>query len=290
MEPRVHCGVDVLSEAVRLRDRGEPCVLCTIVQCLGSSPRKAGARMLVRADGTTTGTIGGGPLEAEMRRVALEVLAGGEPRTVPYELTAPEGGLACGGRVLVFVEPLRPAPHLVILGAGHVAGAVADLAPGIGFQVTVVDDRPEYADPARFPGAGRVLARSFEAAFQDLAVDAETFVLVATRGHDQDLVALRAALRTPAGYIGLLGSRRKRAALFDVLGAEGFSAEDLARVVTPVGLDIGARTPGEIAVSIAAQLVQRRREAHAPRDQRPGAGGGCLAPDGAAETAPSPGG
>jgi len=278
--------MDIYEEIVRLRKLGRSSVLATIIECRGSSPQKQGAKMLVRDDGTTLGTLGGGCIEAEVVQHGLMAMQDGQPRTVPFELNEKEGGLVCGGSVTVYIEPVPAEPRLVILGAGHVGRALATLARFAGFQVTVTDDRPEYANRDSVPDAHDIVVSGFPSVFSRIPVDGGTCIVVATRGHNHDLDAVQAALRTDAGYIGLLGSRRKKGLLMNALRDAGFAREDIERIVIPVGLPIGSATPEEIAVSIMAQIIQRRRE-HAPRRISGPACGGLVAQDGPAQAAPA---
>lgn len=251
--------MDIYEEIVRLRKEGRPSALATIVQCIGSSPQKEGSKMLVRDDGSIAGTMGGGCLEAEVIQSSLMAIRDGSPRTVPVELTERHGGMVCGGKVLVYIEPLIPEPTLIILGAGHVGKALSGVAKFAGFEVKVVDDRQEYANRENIPDADEVMVNDFRSVFSRLPAGRGTYIVIATRGHNHDLDALKSALRTGANYIGLMGSRRKRALLFRTLKDEGFSPEDISRVITPVGLSIGSVTPEEIAISIMAQIIDRRR-------------------------------
>jgi xanthine dehydrogenase accessory factor len=251
--------MQIYEEALRLKRLGRTSVIATIVECRGSSPQKQGAKMLVRDDGSTMGTLGGGCLEADVVQGALMCMKNDEPMTLPFELTEREGGLVCGGNVLVYIEPLAPDPHLVILGAGHVGKTLAKLARFTGFRVTIADDRREFANQENVPDANDVLVTEFERAFEGMPVQENTFIVVATRGHNHDLDAVKASLRTCAGYVGLLGSKRKKALLFKALAESGFSEQDISRVIIPVGLEIGSTTPEEIGVSIMAQIVQKRR-------------------------------
>lgn len=251
--------MQIYEEALRLKRLGRISAIATIVECRGSSPQKQGAKMLVRDDGSLLGTLGGGCLEADVKQAALMAMQDGEPATLPFELTEREGGLVCGGSVLVYIEPIQLEPHLVILGAGHVGRKLAMLARFAGFRVTVVDDRREFANQENIPDASELLITDFARAFEGITVEAGTFIVVATRGHNHDLDAVKAALRTSAGYIGLLGSRRKKGLLFKALEKSGFSRDDVNRVVIPVGMEIGSITPEEISVSIMAQLIRKRR-------------------------------
>jgi xanthine dehydrogenase accessory factor len=250
--------LELYEEMVRLTRRGEPFALATVVAHGGSSPRKAGAKMLVRGDGSSMGTVGGGRVEQESVEAARVALADGEPRTLVFVLTE-EHGYACGGTMTVFIEPQGRRPLLVMFGAGHVGRAVALLAHGCGFRVVVVDERPECAVPELLPGADQVICAPVTEAFGSLKLDRESFAVIATPGHQHDFTAVRCCLATTAGFIGLLGSRRKRETLLQTLEEEGFDESQRARVVSPVGLDIGAQTPEEIAVSIVGQMIALRR-------------------------------
>jgi xanthine dehydrogenase accessory factor len=250
--------LELYEEMVRLTRRGESFALATVIASSGSSPRKAGAKMLVRSDGTFMGTVGGGRVEKESVEAALSALTDETPRTLEYVLTA-ENGFACGGSMSVFVEPQGRRPLLVMFGAGHVGRAVTALAHGCGFRVVVVDERSDCAVPGLLPGAGEVICSPVAEAFGHLILDRESFAVIATPGHLSDFDAVRGCLASEAGFIGLLGSRRKRETLLSTLADEGFDADLRARVITPVGLDIGAQTPEEIAVSIVGQLIALRR-------------------------------
>ncbi len=243
----------VYREVVRLMSEGGSGVLVTMIAVEGVTPCKPGVKMLVLADGRVFGTIGGGQVERKVQHLALEVLAENEPRLVSFG-EPEDGALACGGKVTIFLEPVVGAPSLLIIGNGHVGQALAGAADGCGWQVLIVDDRPP---PIESPGQFCRID-GYENPFAGLSVTRETSIVIAGRSHAVDLQSLRAALATDAGFIGLLGSRKKKAAFFSTLQEEGMSEEQLARVETPVGLEIGAQTPAEIAVSIMARLIQRR--------------------------------
>ncbi len=268
--------MEIFEEIVRLKKLGRASALATIVESKGSSPQKQGAKMLVRDDGTLLGTLGGGCIEADVVAYAKMAIEDGQPRTVPFELNEREGGLVCGGTVTVYIEPLVADPRRVIRGAGHVGKALAKLARFSGFQVTVADDRSQFANRDNIPDAHELVVSGFPEVFTRIPVDRGTYLVIATRGHNHDFEAVQAALRTDAGYIGLLGSRRKKGILINTLKAAGFSHDDIARVTIPVGLPIGSVTPEEIAVSIMAEIIQRRRE----RTPKAGSGDAC----GGAET------
>jgi len=278
--------MQIYEEVLRLKRLGRISAIATIVECRGSSPQKQGAKMLVRDDGSIMGTLGGGCLEADVAQAALMAMKDGNPATLAFELTERDGGLVCGGSVLVYIEPVLLEPHLAILGAGHVGKALTKLARFAGFRVTVADDREAFANRENIPDANDLVVSEFEHVFKDLTIEAGTFIVVATRGHNHDLDAVKAALRTPARYVGLLGSRRKKGLLFNALKAAGYSPEDIGRVIIPVGLSIGSTTPEEIAVSIMAQIIQKRRE-HGPARVGGAACSRVVQEDGADETAPA---
>ena len=251
--------LELYEEIVRLSRTGEPYALATVVAHSGSSPRKSGAKMLVRGDGSSIGSVGGGRVEAETIEAALKGLMVGTSVTLDYVLTE-EHGFACGGSMSVFVEPNGVRPLLVMFGAGHIGRAVTSLAHGCGFRVIVVDHRPDCSISALLPDADQIICCPVAAAFDQLTLTSESFVIIATPGHLHDFEAVRGCLKTEAGFIGLLGSRRKAEVLSAALEEEGFSASQRERVVTPVGLDIGGQTPEEIAVSIVAQLIKLHRQ------------------------------
>jgi xanthine dehydrogenase accessory factor len=242
--------------------KGETVALVTIVSARGSTPQRVGAKMLVHADGRQLGTIGGGCYESDAFGKAREALRTHKARVVKYELTddfAEETGLICGGQMEVFIEPIEPAPQLVILGAGHVGLQLGRLAPGLGFRVTIVDDRERFANRDRFPDAAAIVVDSIPEWIERTPLASSAYVAVLTRGHRQDYEAIRALAGRDLRYVGLIGSRAKVAKVVDRAIEEGVSADWLRRVHAPVGLDIGAVTPEEIAVSILAELVAVRR-------------------------------
>jgi len=251
--------MEIYEELLKLKNEGRSSALATIVQCAGSSPQKEGAKMLVRDDGSIMGTLGGGCIEAEVIQEAKMSMTDGMPRTVPFDLTEARGGLVCGGKLLVFIDPVMPGPRLVILGAGHVGKALATAARFSGFHVTVADDRAEHASKANIPDAQDLVVNDFNSVFSRIPVDHKSYIVIATRGHNHDLEAVSAALKTPAHYIGLLGSKRKKAVLINALKEQGYREDAIERIIIPVGLPIGSTTPAEIAVSIMAQIIQHRR-------------------------------
>lgn len=255
-------AAEVLLTAARCIESDVPAALVTVVGSQGSTPQRPGARMLVFADGTVSGTIGGGCVEAEMSRRARLAIESGRPSLTSYDLTpeqAGEEGLVCGGRMEIFIEPLEATPGLAILGAGHVARPLCTLAALAGFKVSILDDREKYATAERFPEAGRVEVAEFDGAAQTLGLTPRSFVVVVTRGHKGDAAAIASCLSVRPRFLGLMGSRAKMAHVFAELIERGFASEDLAAIETPVGVEIGAETPEEIAVSIVARMVAARR-------------------------------
>jgi len=259
---RRHSSGEVLALASKCIDNDVPAALVTVVGAQGSTPQGPGARMLVFEDGAVSGTIGGGCVEAEMARRARMAIENGRPSLTNYDLTpeqAGDEGLVCGGRMEVFIEPLSGAPELAILGGGHVARPLCSMAAAAGFRVAVLDDREKYATADRFPEAERVVAAGFDAAAATLRLTPRSFVVVVTRGHRGDAVAIGSCLAVKPRFLGLLGSRTKMVHVFTELIDRGFGSEDLATIETPVGIEIGAETPEEIAVSIVARMIAVRR-------------------------------
>ena len=247
----------MLAAAAEALARGDSVALVTVVRSQGSTPQRAGAKMLVWADGRTVGTIGGGCYENDAFWKAREAIASGKQQLLHYELNddfAQENGLICGGRMDVHVDPLAPSPRLFIIGAGHVGFYLAKLASDIGFQIHVVDDREKFANNERFPGAG-LTVEPIPDWLHRAELPATSYVVVVTRGHQHDLDAMRALAARDLKYLGLIGSRAKVARIYDALLEEGMPPECLQRVHAPIGLEIGAVTPAEIAVSILAELI-----------------------------------
>jgi xanthine dehydrogenase accessory factor len=223
--------------------------------------------MLVRDDGSIVGTIGGGCVEADVWQAAREVMESEKPRILKFDLNQDpkyDTGLVCGGTLEVFVEPVLPPAILYIFGAGHVAVNLCLTAANAGFEVTVTDDRSSYATKERFPAAREIHALDFEEATRTLDPNESSYIVIVTRGHRDDMCVLRWAVQTRARYVGMIGSKRKVIEIFKTLQQEGVPAHLFDRVHAPVGIDIGAITPEEIAVAITAELIAVRRHASAP--------------------------
>ncbi len=258
--------MDVLEELVRLRRSGQKAALATIVAVQGSIPSYESAKILVREDGSIVGTVGGGCVEAEVWAAAREVMDTGKPRRMSFNLAGDalyDNGLICGGQLEVFIEPVLPVQTAYIFGAGHVSLSLAKVAAIAGFRVAVTDNRETFANRERFPEADEIYAAEYEEVFPKLVVNDSTYLVIATRGHKDDMRILQWAVGTPARYIGMIGSRRKAIEVFRQLEKEGVSRAQLERVHTPMGLDIGALMPEEIAVSVVAEMIAIRRGAEA---------------------------
>jgi xanthine dehydrogenase accessory factor len=249
---------EVFAAVADALERGEPAALVTIVSTTGSTPQRVGAKMLVFGDGRIVGTIGGGCYENDAFWKAREAITKRKPELVHYELAddfAQETGLICGGQMDVYIEPIEPSPELYVVGAGHVGFHLARLAHDVGFRVHVVDDREKFANTERFPDAVEIVVEDIPAWIQRAAIPAHAYAVIVTRGHTNDLDALRALAPRDLRYLGLIGSRAKIARIYDALTEEQMPPTLLARVHAPIGLDIGAVTPQEIAVSILAELI-----------------------------------
>jgi xanthine dehydrogenase accessory factor len=256
--------MNIYEEIVKLQRQGHRGAVATIVNSRGSIPSFQSAKMLVRDDGSIAGTIGGGCVEAEVWQAAREVIAQEKPRTLTFDLNQDpkyDTGLVCGGTLEIFIEPVLPVPLLYIFGAGHVAVELFKAARNAGFDCIVTDDREAYANTERFPNALQIIAKDFDDALKDLSPMESSYIVIATRGHRDDMRVLRWAVQTPARYVGMVGSKRKAITVFRELTREGLNPDLFSRVHSPVGLDIGAVTPEEIAVSIVAELVATRRHA-----------------------------
>ena len=252
-------GLDLYAEIVRLREANRPFAVATIVESKGSTPRHS-AKMLVRQDGSMEGTVGGGPVEEAVVRESLAAIEAGADRLVKYDLdaNAPGGSpMYCGGSLSVFIEVSISKPRLVLVGAGHVGKAVARLAADLAYQVIVVDDRDEAVTAAAISEASAVVVRpDIAEAVRAAPIDSGTYVAIFTKNADE--AALRAVLERDAAYIGMIGSKRKVAIIREHLSISGVDAKRLAAVRAPIGLDLGAETPAEIAVSVMAEIMAVR--------------------------------
>ena len=256
--------MDVFDELVRLRAVGQKCALATIVQVKGSIPSFESAKLLVREDGSMAGTIGGGCVEAEVWNAARDVLETEKPKHLSFNLgqdAAYDNGLICGGQLEVFVEPVLPVPRAFIFGAGHISKSLSKVATLAGFATVVVDDRETFANRDRFPEAASVHAAEYERIIPELAINESSYIIIVTRGHRDDMRVLKLAIATPARYIAMIGSKRKVLNVVRELEKEGLPQAAFERLHAPMGLDIGAISPEEIAVAVAAEMIAVRRNA-----------------------------
>jgi xanthine dehydrogenase accessory factor len=256
--------MDIYEELVRLRGLGQKCALATIVQVNGSIPSYQSAKLLVRDDGSILGTVGGGCVEAEVWSAAREVMESGKPRRLDFTLgeeAAYDNGLICGGQLEVYVEPVLPKPRAFIFGAGHVSRSLSEIATTAGFGTVIIDDRDTFANRERFPEAEEVHAGEYESVFPLLEVNDSSYLIIVTRGHRDDMRVLKWAVGTRARYIAMIGSRRKVIGVIAELEKEGLPREAFEKIFSPMGLEIGAETPEEIAVSVVAEMIAVRRDA-----------------------------
>lgn len=244
-----------------LEEKGEGGAICTIIDSHGSTPRGEGSKMLVYPDGRIFGTVGGGEVENRVVREALEALKEGSIRLLDYKMVNPAEGDPgiCGGQLQVFIEPILPRSVLVVIGGGHVGKAVARLANWLGYLVAVSDDRPDFCTPEANPDAHRFYPVPMSELPKQMEITPHTFLVLTTRGMDIDIPGLPALLDTPAGYIGLIGSKRRWALTRKKLLEIGCTEEKLNRVHAPIGLELNAETPEEIAVSIMAEIIMLRK-------------------------------
>ncbi len=256
--------MDIYEQIVQLRREGRRGAVATITNVRGSIPSFQTAKMLVRDDGSIAGTIGGGCVEAEVWQAAREVMEQEKPRSLTFNLNNNpkyDTGLVCGGTLEIFIEPVLPPALLYIFGAGHVAYNLYKVATIAGFEVVVIDDRESYANRERFPEAREVIADDFDTVTARIAVPESSYIVIVTRGHRDDMRILRWAINANARYLGMIGSKRKTISIYKELEKEGVPAEKFANVHAPVGLEIGAVTPEEIAVAIVAEMIAERRRA-----------------------------
>jgi xanthine dehydrogenase accessory factor len=255
--------MDLFEEIVRMRRAGRRGALATIVHTNGSIPSYESSRMLVRDDGSIAGTIGGGCVEADVWAAAREVMERESPRKMVFNLNneaSYDNGLICGGTLEVFVEPILPQPIVYLFGGGHVSMSLAKTASTAGFGIVVTDDREQFANSERFPMAQGIIA-SYEKAFETIKPGPNSYIVIVTRGHRDDMRVLAWAVRTNARYIGMIGSKRKVLSTYKALEKDGYRPAEFERVFAPMGLEIGALSPEEIAVSITAELIAVRRNA-----------------------------
>lgn len=250
----------IYEKILEVLDKDENAVLATVVESKGSAPRDIGAKMLVFEDASIFGTVGGGKVEFVVISEAKKIIGTGKSVLLDYDLTNNPGGIgmACGGRMKIFIEDVNKMEKLIIFGAGHIAMPLVVMAKELDFNVIVVDDRAEFAKKDRFKHADKIVTKDFIEAFKSFKVDGRTYIVIASYSHAKDTDVLRKSLEFNPKYIGMIGSKRKTKMVFDALLKEGFSESKLNKVKSPIGISIGAETPAEIAVSILAEIIKVR--------------------------------
>jgi len=250
----------IYEAVVEIEKRNETAALCTIVRSQGSTPRHTTSKMLVYPDGRILGTVGGGEVENRVHAEALQVIAEGRPRLLSYNMADPARGDpgVCGGQLEIFVEPILPKPVLLLIGAGHVGKAVAHLAKWLGFYVIVSDDRPDFCTPESIPDADEYQAVAMRILPERVKITPWTYIVLTTRGMNVDVEGLPGLLDEPYAYLGIIGSQRRWALARKGLAEKGISEEVLDQIHSPIGLEIEAETPEEIAVSILGEILLLR--------------------------------
>lgn len=248
--------MDIFKKIIAAKNAGIPAVLATVVEVSGSAPGSACNKMLIMADKSIAGTIGGGAIEKKIIDEAITLLHAAEPKLLHYELESL--GMACGGAMTVFLEPLKHAPELIIFGAGHIGSALSKIGKLLDFTVTVVDNRPEFADKEKLPRADRVIAQDYPEALQTLNFSDNTCLVIVTHRHTHDFEILAHCVGQPFRYLGMIGSRNKVGSAFQQLRDIGVDEKIIEKIHAPVGINIGARSPAEIAIAIAAEIVAEK--------------------------------
>jgi xanthine dehydrogenase accessory factor len=249
---------DLLIKAYEAAQKGQSYAFATVVEAtLKGTPRKSGSKMIVLEDGSLFGTIGGGRNEKAAREECLKTIQSGNPSLVTYNYFGREGESVCGGQMKVFIEPFIGLKKMVICGAGHIALPLSVLAKMLNFEVTIIDNRKEFAHKKRFPHVNQIIVGNHAQELVKITIDPKTYIMIVTQGNEFDFECLRACLHTPAAYIGVISSKPKRIKFFNRLKKLGVEQYVLDRVNIPAGLDIGAQTPEEIAVSIMAEIIAR---------------------------------
>jgi len=256
--------LEIYQEIINLISKGEPAVLATVISKHGSAPRNAGAKMLIKRDGTSLGTVGGGGVEHQIRKKAIEIMNSGESEVVHLDLSGisnEEGRAAyiCGGQMDILLEPIMPPETLYLFGAGHISECVAAIGKNLALRVVVIDPRAEFNNTERFPTAHSLIVEEYANAFSQLDVNQKSYIVIFTHGHTFDEECLQFAVGTEGKYIGMIGSQKKVKEIRERLLRKGISEQQLDRVCAPVGLGIGAETPAEIAISILAEIIKVRR-------------------------------
>ncbi|MFC1510359.1 XdhC family protein [Candidatus Omnitrophota bacterium] len=249
-------NTDLILTALKAAQKGQNYALATIVESsIKGTPRKTGSKMLVLNDGTIYGSIGGGKAEKIAQEACLNALKTKKAKCLSLEFHGKEAISVCGGEIKVFIEPIITPKHLIICGAGHIGLPLSISAKMLNYKVTIIDNRKQFANKKRFPHVDKIHALNHVEALKKVKIDPNTFIMILTHEHEFDFVCLEQALKSNAGYIGVISSIKKRKLFFEKLRKKGFTSKTLKRITMPAGIDIGAQTPAEIAFSIISQLV-----------------------------------
>lgn len=247
---------DLLIKALNAAQKGQSYAFATVVEStLKGTPRKAGAKMIVLADGSLFGSIGGGRNEKATQKECLKAIKSGKPHLVTYDYFGGKGQSVCGGQIKVFIEPFIGQKYFIICGAGHIALPLSVIGKMLNFKVTIIDDRPEFANKRRFPHVDQIILGNHAQGLAKQPIDRNTYIMIVTQGNEYDFECLKTVIKADAGYVGVISSKAKRIKFFKRLKNLGISDRDLQKINIPAGIDIGAQTPEEIAVSIASEFV-----------------------------------
>lgn len=253
----------VIRKAYKAAQKGQSYAFATVVDStLKGTPRKAGAKMVVLADGSFTGTIGGGRNEKAVLLECKKALKTGKPDMLTYDYFGQEGQSICGGQIKIFIEPFAGQKHFIICGAGHIALPLSVIGKMLNFKVTVLDDRKQFANKKRFPHVDKIILGNHAQKLSEQAIDKNTYIMIVTQGNEYDFECLKTAIHSEAAYIGVISSKAKKIKFFNRLKNQGVSPKFLSRIRIPAGIDIGSQTPEEIALSISSEIVKTYNQDH----------------------------
>ena len=248
---------NILAKALHVLKNGRSCAFATIVESTPKgTPRKSGAKMVVLEDGRIIGSIGGGRNELAARNECLKAIQTGKSIIITYDYFGQKGQSVCGGQIKIFIEPFIGTKRLIICGAGHIALPISFIGKLLNYHVTILDNRKEYANSKRFPHVDAILLGNHAHELEKINITSQSLIMIVTQGNEFDYECLRTVIKSPAGYLGVISSKAKRIKFFKRLKEEGISDKLLKRVKIPAGIDIGAQTPEEIAVSIIAEIIK----------------------------------
>ncbi len=252
----------VLEKAVKLSKIGQDYCIATVTETTPKgTPRKSGAKMVVLADGSSFGTIGGGRNEKAAIKECIKSLKTGTPKTVEYNYFGQKGQSVCGGQIKVFIDPFLQSEELIICGGGHIGLSLSFLAKMLHFDITIIDNRKEYCSSTRFPHANKLICGQYNQALRKLNITKNTYIMIVTQGNEHDFKCLKEVYNSNAAYIGVISSKAKKIKFFNRLKKEEkISEKQLSKIDIPAGINLGAQTPDEIGVSIASKLIKIRQK------------------------------